>query len=194
MVVHRLSTGAARVAVIEQMIRESGTIPTGPCRIDDLRYGSHTTEAAHFCDAHRYPSGSGYWTGRCPNGRIADWIARKHEAASMSERIEDTLAAFGFGGDEANTTLGMAVALAAPDRSLFLAIDLARYVMVPLPDAFTALYTPRTLRRLGLPIPKTSSRDETWEIVARETVGQAEAYATTFAGKAAIRAAKASVR
>lgn len=92
----------------------------------------------------------------------------------------DRPAALGFKADEAERAMAIINAGARPD-DLDVAMDLARYVRIPLADAAYALIGgDRALRRLG-----TSEAT-----VRADTAGMAAMYATTFSGQMEVREAQ----
>jgi hypothetical protein len=86
----------------------------------------------------------------------------------------------GFKREEAEQALAILAALAR-SADLDVAMDLARFVRIPLPDAAMALDDPRRLRRLGF----TSAAD-----VRSEVAGMAEAYTHTLYGQWDVREAQ----
>jgi len=97
-------------------------------------------------------------------------------------------AAKGFKRDVAERSLAIIEAMALPADTLTVAMDLARYVRIPLTEATFALVEGRKrLRRLGIVVPETA---DPIAFVAAETVGQAAAYATTFYGILDVREAQ----
>ena len=99
--------------------------------------------------------------------------------------------AMGFKGDEAERSLRILEASGWPLDTLDVAMDLARFVNIPLGEATWALIMgPKALRRLGFKIPLRASQDEWLDIVRRETAGQAEAYTHTFYGQMDVREAQ----
>jgi hypothetical protein len=101
----------------------------------------------------------------------------------------EVAAAMGFRRQEVETSLAILEAMAVPE-SLDVAMDLARFVRVPLVDATYALVTPKRLRRLGLPVPTDSDIPEVIAIVRPVVAGQAAAYAKTWYGQSEVREAQ----
>ncbi len=91
----------------------------------------------------------------------------------------EAAAAMGFKREEAEPAIAMLEVLGRQD-DLDLAMDLARFVRITLPDAVRALAIPGGLRRLGF-APDTDIR--------AEVAGQAAAYAKTFYGLLDVREA-----
>jgi hypothetical protein len=101
--------------------------------------------------------------------------------------IEDA-AAKGFKRDVSERSLAILEAMALPAETLTVAMDLARYVRIPLDEATYALVMGRKrLRRLGLVVPEGA---DPIGYVAAETAGQADAYTTTFYGGLDVREAQ----
>ena len=100
-------------------------------------------------------------------------------------------AAMGFKRDVAERALRLLEASAWADDTLDLAMDVARYLRIPLDDATWALVMgPRHLRRLGFKVPLRASQDEYLAIVRADVAGQAEAYTHTIYGEMDIREAQ----
>jgi hypothetical protein len=101
--------------------------------------------------------------------------------------VEDA-AAMGFKSAEAEQSLALLAAVAAPPGAFAVAMDLARYVRVPLVDATAALVLgPRRLRGLGLAVPDGA---DPIAYVGAETAGMAKAYTTTLYGSLEVREAQ----
>ena len=97
-------------------------------------------------------------------------------------------AAMGFRRDQVEPALRIIEASAASPETLAVAMDLARYLHVPLADATDALIIgPRWLRRFGLIVPPGA---DPLAFVREQVAGQAEAYTTTFYGSMAVREAQ----
>src|SRR5688572_8560865 len=92
----------------------------------------------------------------------------------------EAAAAMGFKREDAEQAIAILDALGQPE-DLDVAMDLARFVRIPLPDAAIALANPRYLRRLGF-APDADIR--------AEVAGQAKAYARTFYGSLDVREAQ----
>jgi hypothetical protein len=105
----------------------------------------------------------------------------------------DAAAAMGFKREQAEQSLAVLDALAFPESSFGVAMDLARFVQIPLLDATLALiHGGRRLRQLGIDIPKVVDSDPLTRLAAVDAVvyGQAKAYAGTFYGSLDVREAQ----
>jgi hypothetical protein len=97
--------------------------------------------------------------------------------------------ALGFTRTE--TDRAEAIFRAMGDRQeLEVAMDLARFVRVPLEDAAMALCWPHRLRHLGFEIPAGASVEEAVAAVRPVVAGMAQAYSRTFDGRLAVREAQ----
>ena len=100
----------------------------------------------------------------------------------------EAAAAMGFTWAEAEPAVGLLDIVAAAPGTLETAMDLSRYMLIPLPEAATALVIGRRrLRRLGFDIPQDA---DPLTFVREQVAGQAEAYTHTWAGGAAVRRAE----
>lgn len=100
----------------------------------------------------------------------------------------ETAAAMGFMRDVTERSVGIIEAAGAPDDTLTVAMDLARFVRIPLDYATEALVMgPRRLRRLGLIVPDGA---DPLAYVRGEVAGSAQMYTTTLYGQLDVREAQ----
>lgn len=100
--------------------------------------------------------------------------------------------AMGFKRSESDPVLAMIEAANAPDGTFIVAMDLARFVRIPLWDAAIALVLgqPKRLRRYGFHVADGMTPDEVFAAVRSEVEGQAAAYTETWWGGVAVREAQ----
>jgi hypothetical protein len=102
-------------------------------------------------------------------------------------------AEMGFKRDDAEQAAAMIEAAAASSEVFDVAMDLARYVHIPLGEATVALVLgmndPRRLRRLGFEVANGLPPSEVLALVGKQVDGQAALYATTWMGQMEVREA-----
>lgn len=102
--------------------------------------------------------------------------------------------ALGFKRSESDLALAIIEAANAPDGAFMVAMDLARFVQIPLRDAASLLALgmnrPRRLRRLGFEVPDWLPPDEVLAVVRDQVKGQAGFYTETFYGSMDVREAQ----
>lgn len=99
-------------------------------------------------------------------------------------------AAMGFPRVDAERCMAMLEAAALP-YEFGLAMDIARFLRLPLDEAASALILgPSRLSRLGFRVEWTAQPGEARDVVRVEVMGQAEAYTRTLYGSMAVREAQ----